>query len=175
MVNSPKWATPDRQQHLVTLFIRSRGFCVFGHKNCTIPEHHYEIFIDGLVKDWVQSDREQRNFEARAESRELHKLGEPKYPLRGTFSAISREIYGSNQPLFYIQGLGMSGVTLTPFAKIRISSSYLRLYVDMGDILRDVSKNKKRKAIRYGKPLPMSINERISLKIREAVKNYLAH
>ena len=42
----------------------------------------------------------------------------------------------------------MNGLTLKPFAKVKLSSSYEYLYVDLGTSLRAVSKNKKRKAIR---------------------------
>ncbi len=173
--NLPQWATPDRKKHLVAIFIRSRGFCVFGHANCLIPEHHYEVYIEGLIKDWKIADIEQRIAEYKEEKLALHRLSEPKYPLRGIFSAISRDIWASNQPLFYLDGLGMSGVTLKPFAKVRLSSSYLKLYIDLGNTLRGVSKSKRRKALRYGKPLPLSIEETIRAKIREAVRHYLDH
>jgi len=171
----PKWATPERQQHLVAIFLRSSGFCVFGHRNCLVPEHHYEVFIEGLIADWKADDREQRQAEWQAERKAIHSLGEQSYPLRGTFSAISREIWGSNQALFYIEGLGISGVTLKPFAKVRVSSSYMRLYVDLGDSLRKLSKSKRRKAIRYHKPLPKETEEKVNLLVREAIRHYLAH
>ncbi len=135
----------------------------------------YDLKAEQAIANWKLADMEQRIAEYQAEELALHRLCEPKYPLRGVFSAISRDIWASNQPLFYLDGLGMSGVTLKPFAKVRLSSSYLRLYVDLGNTLRGVSKNKRRKAIRYGKPLPMSIEETIRAKIREAVKHYLDH
>ncbi|GAJ23969.1 unnamed protein product [marine sediment metagenome] len=55
----PKWATPSRQAQLVSIFIRSRGFCVFGHKACGIPSHYYEVYIEGLITDWKAQDRQQ--------------------------------------------------------------------------------------------------------------------
>ena len=173
--NQPKWATLDRKNHLVALFLRSGGFCVFGHKKCQVPEHHYELFIEGLIKDWKSDDREQSLFEWLAEQKVLHSLGERSYPLRGRFSAISQKIYADNQPVYFIEGLGISGVTLKPFAKVRISSTYMRLYVDLGDTLRGVSKTKRRKAIRYGKPLPKLIEANVALIVREAVKHYRTH
>jgi len=170
----PKWATPERKAKLVELFLRSGGFCVFGHKLCDNPEHHYALFIEGVISDWKADDREARWFEYRLESIALHRLGEPTKPLRGTFSAISKDIWKSSQPLYYIENLGISGLTLKPFAKIRIASSYMRLHVDIGEALRGVSKSKRRKAIRYGKPLPKSIDEAISILVRQAVKHYLS-
>ncbi|MBA7697874.1 hypothetical protein ES703_106546 [subsurface metagenome] len=143
--------------------------------NQPITSRLYDYITELVIDGWKADDREARGLEYRLESRILHHLAEPTYPLRGAFSAISKDIWASNQPLFYLQNLGMSGVTFKPFAKVRLSSSYLRLYVDLGNLLRGVSKSKRRKAIRYGKPLPLSIQERISAKIREAVNHYLDH
>jgi hypothetical protein len=171
----PKWATPERRQKLIELFTRSGGFCVFGHKNCLIPEHHYELFIEDLIADWKQADREQREAEWLMTLKAIHSLGEHKYPLRGQFSAISKAIWGDSQPLFYVQHLGISGITLKPFAKVKVPSSYMTLHVNLGDTLRKVGKCKRRKAIRYGKPLPRTIEQEISLIVREAIFHYLTH
>jgi len=171
----PKWATLDRRNALVQLFLSSRGFCVFGHKKCLIPEHHYYLFSEFLIKDWKQLDRELDKTLWEAEQRAMHNLGERSYPLRGQFSAISREVFASNQPLYYLQGQSISGLTLTPFVKVRIASSYIRLYIDLGEALRQVSKSRRRKAIRYGKPLPREAEAIIRGKVYEAVKDYLTH
>lgn len=174
-ISLPRWATPDRRESLVRLFKVSRGFCVFGHHKCQIPEHHYSLFIELLIKDWKQLDREQAQAHWEAERKALHSLGERTLPLRGRFSAISREIFGSNQPLYYLEGQTVSGLTFTPFVKVRIASSYVRLYIDLGEAFRLVSKNKRRKAVRYGKSLPMSIENHIRKLISEAVRHYLAN
>ena len=173
--NLPKWATPDRRKHLVALFENSGGFCVFGHNKCLIPEHHYHIYIEDLIADWKADDREQALTEWEAEQRAIHSLGELRYPLLGRFNAISREIYGGSQPLFYIQDLGISGLTLKPFAKVRLSSSYETLYVELRNALWRVSKARRRKAIRYHKPLPKEVEEDVFRIVKEAVRDYLAH
>ncbi len=171
----PKWATPDRQKQLVSIFVRSGGFCVFGHKGCLIPSDHYELFIDDLIADWKGFDREQRLAEWQAELKAIHSLGENRYPLRGQFNAISKDIWGSNQPLFYVEDLGINGLILKPFAKVRVSSSYMRLYVDLGDALKSVSKSRRRKAIRYHKPLPKEVDQKVIGIVKQAVRDYLAH
>jgi len=51
----------------------------------------------------------------------------------------------------------------------------MRLFVDLGEALREVSKSKRRKAIRYGKPLPQETQAIITLKVIEAVRDYIAH
>lgn len=157
----PKWATPSRQAQLVSIFLRSRGFCVFGHKNCGIPEHYYEVYIEGLIADWKAEDRQKDTADWREERKRLHSLAERRYPLRGQFSSIAKDIFFARQPLFYLLGLGISGLTFKPFARVRLASSYVNLYVDLTDTLKGVSKAKRRKAIRYGKPLPLEIEGEI--------------
>jgi len=173
--SQPKWATLDRQTFLVQLFLSSGGFCIYGHKNCLISEHHYYLHSEVLIKGWKQDDREQSRAEWELESKALHSLGEQSYPLSGRFSAISKDIFASNQPLYYLDGQSVSGLTLTPFVKVRLASSYMRLYVDLGQALRTVSKSKRRKAIRYGKPLPREAQILIRRKAYEAVRDYLTH
>jgi hypothetical protein len=165
----PKWATPNRQAHLVKLFLQSKGFCVFGHKPCPIPEHHYEVFIENLIKDWVKDDKAQSQAEWEAERKALHSLAERRYPLRGQFSVISKDIFFTSQPQFYLEGIGISGLTFQPFAKVRLASSYMRLYIYLDDTLKDMSKNARRKALRYGR-----LTETAYDRIRQAVRHYLA-
>ncbi|GAI66978.1 unnamed protein product [marine sediment metagenome] len=171
----PKWATLDRRNVLVQLFLSSGGFCVYGHKKCLIPEHHYFLYSEFLIKDWKHLDTEQRQAEWEAERKALHSLGERTYPIRGQFSAVSRDIYAESQPLYYLEGQAVSGLTLMPFVRVRLASSYIRLYVDLGEALRQVSKNTRRKAIRYGKALPKSVKRAISSKVLEAVRDYYSH
>jgi len=169
----PKWATPNRQAHLVSIFLRSRGFCVFGHHQCGIPEHYYEVYIEGLIADWKAYDRQKDTAEWKEERKRLHNLAERRYPIRGQFSAIAKDIFFSQQPLYYLLGYGMSGLTFKPFAKVRLASSFVNLFVDLGDSLKDISKNKRRKAIRYGKALPMGKQREVERVCRLAVNHYI--
>ncbi len=167
-MGKPVWATPDRQAELVKLFVVSGGFCVLGHTDCLVPSHHYEFYIESLIEDWKEADR----YDWLQERKAMHSLGERRYTA-GRFNAISLDIFHDKQPLFYREALGINGLTLTPFAKVRIGSSYMRLYVDLGSSLRGLSKNGRRKAIRYGKQLPLSIEARISERVWQAVRDYL--
>jgi len=169
----PRWATPLRQAHLVSIFLRSRGFCVFGHHQCGIPEHYYEVYIEGLITDWKADDRQQDTAEWKEERKRLHSLAERRYPIRGQFSAIAKDIFFNQQPLYYLLGYGMSGLTFKPFAKVRLASSFVNLFVDLGDSLKDISKNKRRKAIRYGKALPMEKQREVERVCRLAVNHYI--
>ena len=170
-----KWTTPHRQALLVKLlrsYIGKSGWQVdlltgeFYH-----PE--YEAKIVPIIADWVTDDRAQAQALWRQEQKAIHGLGERNYPLRGQFSAIAKEIYHAHQPQYYLMGGGVSGLTFRPFAKVRIASSSVGLHVDLGHSLKTVSKNKRRKAIRYGKALPKDVQEHVDKLCNEAVRNYL--
>ncbi|MBA7583360.1 hypothetical protein ES708_25302 [subsurface metagenome] len=93
--------------------------------------------------------------------------------VRGQFSAISQDIYHDSQPQFYLIGLGISGLTFKAFAQVRLSSTYVNLYVDLSDTLGKVSKAKRRKAVRYGKPLPLELQGEINKVCKLALDDYL--
>jgi len=175
MTTQPKWSSPLRKAHLVKLFLDSGGFCIFGHKDCSIPEHHYELYIESLIDSWKAEDREQARLDWIQERKAIHSLGERKYPITGRFNNISMDIFHDRQPLYYLEGLGIDGLKLQPFARVKLASSYMKLYINLGDSLRGTSKNKRRKAIRYGKELPKSIQERIHQQVWLAVRDYLNH
>jgi len=172
-MTKPKWVNPTRQAHLVSLFVRSRGFCIYGEQNCIIPEHHYEVFIESLINDWKADDRETNRVEWKNERKIMHALNEKTLPMRGRFNGVSSDIWHDSQPIYYLESMGMDCLKLKPFAKVKLSSSYQHLYVYLGYSLRNVSKNRKRKAIRYNKPLPQSANDIVSKLIIEAVKDFL--
>lgn len=173
MSEYPKWATPDRQALLVKLFIRSQGFCIYGHRACLIPEHHYEVYTERLIDDWQADDRQQRLAEWQAERRQLHSTADRRYPRHGQFSAVSKDIFFGSQPLYYIVGLSISGLGYQPIAQVRVSSSFAALYIELGDTLRGLSKSKRRKAVRYGRPLPKAVEAEIASICRQAVRHYL--
>ena len=167
MSNHPKWATTPRQTALVRLFVESKGFCIFGHLQCPYPEHYYENHIEDLIKYWISEDRVQRHIDWQLERQTLHRTNQRYLPLRGTFSGVSKDIFLENQPLYYIIAFGISGLTLKPFAKVRLASSYVVLWVELDKLtFARFSKNKKRKAIRYKKRI-----EDIDKRISEAVKD----
>ena len=171
MAKMPKWVTPERQAHLVNLFLRSGGFCIYGHKPCPYPDHHYVNFTEGLIQDWIADDREERQALWRVEQRAMHRLHE-RGKLGGQFDAIARDVFYAQQPLYYVEGLGISGLTFRPFARVRLSSSFVALHVDVSHAVRGMSKNRKRKAVRYGR-LPHELWESIDRTCSLAVKHYL--
>ena len=132
----------------------------------------YELKSEDLIKHWIGDDRERERYEWELESKALHKTNDRTLPLHGQFSGVSRDIYHDSQPLFYLERMGISGLTLKPFAKLRLASSGTRLYVDISDALKPLSKNARRKAVRYGKSNNALQND-IASACYKAVKHYL--
>lgn len=222
----PKWATPERQAHLVRLFLQHGNKCLLGHCACPEPTHYvhrrqiaitvpiahyepcsdtegnpihysdgsrayskeyrlaidrltlsevarlYDLITEAIIQDWQADDRDSRGFVLRLQRQALHRIPE-RGSLRGAFSAISRTIFHDNQPRYYLEGLGISGLTFSPFAKVRLASSYTRLHVDIGDVMKGLSKNKRRKAVRYCKALPPEAQREVDNLCSRAVADHL--
>jgi hypothetical protein len=132
----------------------------------------YELKSEDLIKYWIADDRERERYELELESKALHRTNDRTLPLHGRFSGVSRDIYHDSQPLYYLEQLGISGLTFKPFAKLRLASSGTRLFVDISDVLKPLSKNARRKAVRYGKSTN-ALNNDIASTCYQAVKHYL--
>jgi len=131
----------------------------------------YEARVRLIIADWVADDRATAQAEWKAEQRAIHSLAE-RGPQRGEFNATGRDAFYAEQPLYYQLGLGISGLTFRPFAKVRIASTFTGLHVELGDTLKGVSKSRRRKAIRYGKPLTRAVQGEIDAKCSDAVRQY---
>jgi len=133
----------------------------------------YDQAMDRVIHDWVREDASARAYERALEAKRLHSLNEHGR-LRGHFNAISQTIYYDSQSMFEILGLGIDSLTFKPFVKVRLASSIVALHIDISEALRPLSKCKKRKSIRYGKPLPSTILEVVSECASLAVSKYLS-
>ena len=168
----PKWATQERKRHLVRLFLKSGGFCVFGHKPCPHPEaHHYEPFIDGLIREWVLDDRAEREALWRLERVRMHRVPDTRFR-QGRFDTVARAEFLAQQPPYYLVAMGVDAFTFKPVAKVRIPSTDIHLFVDIGPALPGLSKNKRRKASRHGKTLPKEARETVGRLIQKAVVDW---
>ena len=170
----PKWQTKPRLNFLALLFFRYamlKGWQI-DLVSGAIYHEGYERYMDSLIADWKADDISTRNYERKLIARRLHGLSECG-SLRGTFNAIARTIYHDSQPLFELEALGINGLTFKPFAKVRIASSYVALHVDVSDTLKELSKSKRRKVIRYGKPMPAKVAEALTETVSKAIRDYL--
>jgi len=168
----PKWATPERKAHLVRLFHKSGGFCVFGERPCPHPEaHHYEPFIDGVIRAWVLDDRAEAEVLWRLERARMHRVPDTHFH-QGRFDTVKRERFLEQQPEYYLVGMGVDAFTFRPVAKVRIPSTDMHLFVDIGPALPGVGKNARRKASRHGKTLPKEAQETVGRLIQKAVADW---
>ena len=174
----PKWVNYERKSYLSQVlashFNTLKGWNL-DLLTGEIYNDEYNEYIQRLIKCWVEDDRDEANSLWERERKTLHTLNEKRLPLRGRFNNVSSVIWHEQQPIYYMESIGVNGLTCQPFAKVKMASSYYHLYIDLGDSLKTVSKHRKRKAIRYNKPLPSSIDELIKNKIALAVKHYLSY
>jgi hypothetical protein len=184
MSEYPQWFNAERASELVSLFAQFGNKCLLGHKVCSNPEHYIahnskgeivaQRLYDRVVADKVADFKDEDKALWHRERRKMHDLGEPARYYRGRWNAIAKDIYYTQQPTYVFKGLGVSAVTFKPIAKIRISSSYWYLYIDIpiDRAFKTVSKNAKRKAIRYNK-LDSSVSDSIDSIINHTVSNYI--
>jgi len=171
-----KWLTASRKAHLMRLFCdyaqTITGFQV-NFETAKISNPLYDKHTAIIIADWKADDREAKQYAWLLERKAIHTLGEPRSShIRGHFNSISSEIWHSSQPQYYVEKLGYSLLTFTPYADVRLSGTFIHLYVNLGDSLHYVSKNARRKAIRYGKR-SQSITDIIDAKVSQAVLHYL--
>ena len=156
MQNLPLWATPERRARLVEIFQRARpviqpdlfddmGFCVLDKcckdtPACRFCQHNYPNYIEVLVSEWVSEDKVEEAALWRKEQRQIHKCLDEK-GWRKRFDPVERDLFFVGQPPYYAQGIAPSSLTHTRFIKIRVSSSEVRLFVDVPRL----SKNKRKK------------------------------
>lgn len=143
----PLWATPQRRARLIKLFQESGGFCIYGHQPCDIPSHHYEYATDDIIKSWIEDDRAERKALWHRERQLMHRMPDDRGWKR-RFDPVSREAFLADRPDHYIEAVGVSGLTFTRIAKVRIPSTNVRLFVDVAK--SKISKNQQRKLRRYG-------------------------
>lgn len=146
--------------------------CAYSDHPCYTPfeAFYFQVETD-LIKSWVNDDRSQRINERNAEIRREHITNFRIYPLHGKFSGVSQDIYFDNAPEFQIDGFGVSAVDLKPFVRIRLTSSETRIYVDLSDVVKPLSKHQKLKFKRY-KHLGFDYQSRLIDACHKALKQY---
>ncbi len=169
-----QWASPERQRHLVHLFEKSGGFCVFGDEGCLYDDHHYPLFIETVIEDLKAEDREERTLLWKLEQEHLHDGTFGRYG--SDFDPVARDVYYQQRPDYYLLGYGESAESKQRIAVIRVPSTYIRLYVNGAEAFQgiSISKSKRRKMARYNSGPPAQIWERVDSLCSQAVQAYWA-
>jgi len=173
-MSQPQWATAVRKEHLVKLFVKSHGFCVFRHPRCLYEDHHYVNYIEGCIDFWKSEDREERQFLLKLEQGRVIDGTFGRYG--SDFDPVTRDVYYQNRPGYYFLAFGVAADSKKRIAVIRVPSTYMRLYVEVSDCFQgasNLSKNKRRKLARYGKA-PSEVWERVDKTCAQAVRDYWA-
>lgn len=169
----PRWSTPQRQQHLVSIFHRSGGFCVWQERMCEMDAHSYENFIEDLIGDWVRDDREADLYAWEVECRELHRDMLTRRFGR-QFDPVARERYLEHQGSYYLERMGYDPLTFRRVAIVRVPSSDMRLLVNVSSAVKGLSKNKRRKMWRHGDTPLVEVARRIDYLCSQSVRTYLS-
>jgi len=162
MPKYPKWATPLRRLALAQLaleFLDKPGWYIdLDSQEIYHPEYSKEA--EALIEYWKEDDREARAYELKLIKREQNRLYERK-PTRRMFDP---EVFFNSQPVYYIEGLGVSA-DFKPVVKIRLASSRIVMFIDLSEL----SKNQLRKALRYGhlEPVRELINKAVRRRLGE--------
>ena len=170
---SPLWATPDRQAYLArlvsTLLLKQGEITLdlFSGK-LDIPR------MEEAIRVWITLDREEREASWRRERRFLHAL--PPITHRGQFDSIDREIFLANRPLWNIQAVGVGAFTFQRVLKVRIPGLHNEVVWVNLPAPKGVSKNRKRRWLRYGKgSLPEEDEDLMVRVVSEAVNRALSN
>ena len=182
MQNLPLWATPERRARLADIFQRARpviqpnlfddmGFCVLEKccnnvVACKCCQHNYPNYIEVLVREWVSEDKVAEAELWHKEQRQIHKcLDEKGWGRR--FDPVDRDLFFDVQLPYYAQGIAPSYLTHTRFAKIRVASSGVSLFVDVPRLSKH-----KRKKIRRAMGIQPDDARYIDLSCLLAVKDF---
>jgi hypothetical protein len=132
----------------------------------------YEYLSESFIDDWKRDSRQQAAEEYKALHKALHSVP-TRLRNRSSFNADN---FYDNQPIYYIVGYGVSGITFQPLVRIRLPSSHTQLIVKLPHNIFArspiISKSLMRKHLRYGKPLPEPADVIINRLCAKAVNNY---
>ena len=144
-----------------------------NYEGCALMVCGLERYTKDLTADWRNFGKQTKLAMDDHERKLAHSLNEPRHIRRGRWGTISKEVFFDNQILYRVKDVGM-GLDGRPFAKIKMANSDMVLYVDLGDVLSTLSKNAKRKSVRYGKKTD-SYSLAVSRACNKAVDHYLSH
>lgn len=133
--------------------------------------HLYDDVTESIIAEWKAEDTERRNFEWKLEQRTI--TGE-KGRWKRRFDPVARDVFMANQPEYYLVGLGIDALNFKRVALVRIPSTSTHLFVDVSRVgtFRRLSKNQRRKIVRYGGSPPADLMGEIKSLCQEAVMDW---
>ena len=154
-----------------TEYIREPAPCKASDTGFVIVKKPVKVFrkihLEGLIDQWKAEDRAKAQALWKRELQLMHQAPDHKGWGR-RYDPVSREQFLLSQPPYYLEGVGLSGLTFKRVAKIKLPSTNLRLFVDVAKA-KVQSKNQRRKARRYGQ---VTANETLDEVCNLAVKDF---
>jgi hypothetical protein len=135
------------------------------------PARLYNKVAEAAIESWKAEDRERRSYEWDMEQLQIFDGTYGRYG--STFDPVARDVYVNGRPEYYLVGLGVNPFTYKRVALVRVPSTLVHLFVDVGTVVQEVSKNARRKAVRHGK-VSGNLMDRIDLLCRAAVADWWA-
>ena len=135
-----------------------------------ILQRLYNKIAEAAIHSWIAEDRERRNYEWKLEQRQIQDGTYGRFG--GTFDPVARDVYVNGRPAYYLVGLGVNPFTFKRVALVRIPSTSIHLFVDVGEAIQEVSKNAKRKAMRHGRLRNGVLMEKIDELVKLAVADW---
>jgi hypothetical protein len=126
--------------------------------------------LQGIIDSWKAEDRERRAYEWQLEQQQII---DGTYGVYGSsFDPVARDVFVNSRPEYYLVALGVSPFTYKRVALVRIPSTFMHLFVDVGDAVQEVSKNARRKALRHGKIRSGALMAKIDESCKAAVMDW---
>jgi len=173
---------PDRMQRAErpdgSLILDSKGQPIYYQTYKLVPapttelslERLYDVKSEEAIRYWVSDDAAQRMAQWRVERERIHR--DQRVFRQGEFDSLRRQIYRENQPPYTIVALTVDSLTFRPVALVRISSTSMCLFVDVGDVIQRGYRKPRRKAIRHGHILPRGTEEAVAALVQGAVDDW---
>jgi len=115
-----------------------------------LAKHNSFAQEDELIAYWVSDDREARRYQRWLDKRRPI-VGEDFGAWGSRFDPVQRDQFMAQRPRYYYMGLAIDALRGVPVAVVRPAGTFTALYVNVSEVLRRVSKHKKRRALRYGR------------------------
>ena len=117
----------------------------------------FQNYIEPVIKFWIAEDKVKQAELWRREQLLLHHAPDRRGWRNQRFDPVAKDVFFQQQLPYYLEAIGISGLTFTRIAKVRVPSTNVRLFVDVAK--SKISKNARHKAKRYGKGIGLLIEE----------------
>jgi len=134
----------------------------------------FQNYIEPVIKGWIAEDKVEQVALWRQEQRRLHHMTDERGWRNQRFDAVAKDVFFQQQPDYYLEGIGISGLTFTRIAKVRVPSTPVRLFVDVADskLPKKMGQNARKRARRRG--LLIGEDKSIDSLCRKAVQHFKA-